>query len=93
MVKANYQQFFDVPVTSNMVLKLYGNVQSTCTRRVALVAKYANIPYDYIPVDLKKGEHKSPAFVEKQPFGQVPYLVSAKKACVLHLLTAKEGRR
>ncbi|KAH9942070.1 glutathione transferase [Amylocystis lapponica] len=58
-----------------MVLKLYGSPLSTCTRRVALVCKEKNIPYELVVVDLSKGEHKASAFVANQPFGQVPYIV------------------
>ena len=58
-----------------MVLKLYGMPGSTCTRRVATVLKEKNVPYELVLVDLSKGEHKAAAFVAKQPFGQVPYLV------------------
>ncbi|CCM05619.1 uncharacterized protein FIBRA_07848 [Fibroporia radiculosa] len=58
-----------------MVLKLYGFPLSTCTRRVALVLKEKNVPYELVPVDLTKNEHKSAEFMTKQPFGQVPYIV------------------
>ncbi|KAF9231970.1 glutathione S-transferase [Melanogaster broomeanus] len=57
-----------------MVLKLHGFPLSTCTRLVALICKEKDIPYELIAVDLMKGEHKSPAFKEHQPFGQVPYI-------------------
>lgn len=57
-----------------MAIKLYGNPLSTCTRRVAAVFKEKNVPYELIVIDFAKGEHKSPAFVAKQPFGQVPYI-------------------
>ena len=58
-----------------MVLKLVGNPLSTCTRRVATILKEKQVPYEFVPIDFAKGEHKSPAFLEKQPFGQVPYIV------------------
>ncbi|KAG2074855.1 glutathione S-transferase [Suillus decipiens] len=56
------------------MVKLYGKPSSTCTRFVGLVCKEKNIPYELIPVDLAKGEHKDPAFLVNQPFGQVPYI-------------------
>ncbi|KAF5364697.1 hypothetical protein D9758_005629 [Tetrapyrgos nigripes] len=55
-----------------MVLKLYGNPQSTCTKRVAAVLHEKKIPHELVTVDWSK--IKEPEFVEKQPFGQVPYL-------------------
>ncbi|KAG6834048.1 hypothetical protein H0H93_012322 [Arthromyces matolae] len=59
-----------------MVLKLYGTggPLSTCTKRVAIVLLEKEVPFEFIAVDLSKGEHKSPAFLENQPFGQVPYI-------------------
>jgi glutathione S-transferase len=59
-----------------MVLKLYGNPGSTCTKRIAVVLYEKKIPFELHVIDFTKGEHKAPAFLEKQPFGQVPYLVS-----------------
>ena len=47
---------------------------STCTRRVALIAKERNIPYEVVVVDFSKGEHKQPGYLQRQPFGQVPYI-------------------
>ncbi|KAH7883396.1 glutathione S-transferase [Phlebopus sp. FC_14] len=57
-----------------MTLKLYGSDKSTCTRLVALICKEKEIPYEFIPIDLLSGGQKEPFFVEKQPFGQVPYI-------------------
>jgi len=54
--------------------ELHGFPMSTCTRRVALIAKERNIPYELTPVDLTKGEHKHASYCEHQPFGQVPYI-------------------
>ncbi|OJA20701.1 hypothetical protein AZE42_12978 [Rhizopogon vesiculosus] len=66
----------DIPQSSDKMVKLYGFPTSTCTRLVALVCKEKEVPYELIPVDLTKGEQKAPDFVAKQPFGQVPYIVS-----------------
>lgn len=33
------------------------------------------VPFELVPIDITKGEHKKPEFVEKHPFGVVPYLV------------------
>ncbi|KIM79325.1 hypothetical protein PILCRDRAFT_564483 [Piloderma croceum F 1598] len=57
-----------------MVLKLYGAAASTCTRRVAVVLKEKEVPYEFIPVDVLKGESRTPEYLTKQPFGQVPYI-------------------
>ncbi|TDL17052.1 glutathione S-transferase-like protein [Rickenella mellea] len=57
-----------------MTLKLFGAKTSTCTRRVAVVCKELNIPYELIPIDLPSGQHKSEEYRQKQPFGQVPVI-------------------
>lgn len=62
-------------LTIIMVLKIYGFSHSTCTRLVAVVCKEKEIPYELVPIDLAKREHKSPEFIKNQPFGQVPYIV------------------
>ncbi|KAJ7253567.1 glutathione S-transferase [Mycena rebaudengoi] len=56
------------------ILKLYGARLSSNTRRVATVLIEKKVPFEFIVVDLIKGEQKSPAVLEKQPFGQVPYI-------------------
>ncbi|RXW17231.1 hypothetical protein EST38_g8625 [Candolleomyces aberdarensis] len=53
-----------------MVLTLYGNPQSTCTGRVATVFHEKQVPFKFVAIDFAKGEHKTPEFIEKQPFGQ-----------------------
>jgi glutathione S-transferase len=57
-----------------MAFKLHGASMSTCTRRVALIAKELNVPYELIPVDLMVAEHKQPPHLQHQPFGQIPYI-------------------
>nr|CAG4708757.1 unnamed protein product [Naegleria fowleri] len=57
-----------------MVLKLYGLYRSTCTQRVVLTLFEKALPFEYIPVQLSKGEQKQEWFLEKQPFGVVPVL-------------------
>ena len=58
-----------------MALKLYGNMQSTCTKRVLTILKEKNVPFKFHTVDFTKGEHKLPEYLTKQPFGQIPYIV------------------
>ena len=57
-----------------MSIKLHGMPFSTCTRRVALIAKERNVPYEIVPVNLQQAEHKQPAHLTHQPFGQIPYI-------------------
>ncbi|KAJ7720963.1 glutathione S-transferase [Mycena maculata] len=51
------------------ILKLYGSARTTSTRRVATV------PFELVEVDIRNGEHKTPAYLERQPFGLIPYIV------------------
>ncbi|KAF7335741.1 Glutathione S-transferase [Mycena venus] len=55
-----------------MTLKIYGPTYSVAVRRVAVVCKELNVPYELIPVDIVKGEHKQAAHLARQPFGVVP---------------------
>ncbi|KAF9261583.1 glutathione S-transferase [Marasmius fiardii PR-910] len=57
-----------------MVLKIYGHPLSTCGKRVATVLYEKKIPYEFHVVDIFKGEHKTPEFLENNPFGQIPYI-------------------
>ncbi|KAJ7237926.1 glutathione S-transferase [Mycena rebaudengoi] len=54
------------------ILKLYGTSQATCTRRIATVLHELKVPFELIEVTLM--ELKTPAYLEKQPFGQIPYI-------------------
>ena len=76
-----------------MVLKVYGYTQSAATKLVAGVLREKNIPYKLVLVDMSLGEHKSPEHLEKQPFGQVPYIVivlSLPETLIeLHLITPR----
>jgi glutathione S-transferase len=44
-------------------------------RKACAVAKYLDLPMEYIRVDLGKGEQSSPAFLAQNPNGKVPLLV------------------
>ena len=50
-----------------------------------MVLHEKKIPFEFQDVALAKGEHKSPEFKAKQPFGQVPYIVSAKTPSIVKL--------
>ena len=58
-----------------MVLKLCGSPLSGAVRLVAFVLREKEVPFELVPIDFAKKEHKSPEYLEKQPFGQVPYIV------------------
>ena len=58
-----------------MVLKLYGLHASHFVRLVAAVLIEKEVPFELIKLDLSKGEQKTPEFLAKHPFGQVPCIV------------------
>ena len=47
---------------------------STCTKRVITTLKEKQVEYELVPIDFANQEHKSEAYLEKQPFGVIPYL-------------------
>lgn len=58
---------------SNAV-RIYDFPKSGHAHRVSVFAKLAGIAHETIFVDLAAGEHKTPAFLEMNPNGQVPVL-------------------
>ncbi|KAF6745278.1 thioredoxin-like protein [Ephemerocybe angulata] len=57
-----------------MVLKLYAAPASTASLRVALILHEKEVPFEFHPIYLRNREQKGPDFLEKNPFGQVPYI-------------------
>jgi len=57
-----------------MVLKLYGALASPFVRLAAAVLLEKQVPFEMVVIDLSKGEHKTPEYLSKHPFGQVPYI-------------------
>ncbi|KAF2704366.1 thioredoxin-like protein [Pleomassaria siparia CBS 279.74] len=55
-----------------MVLKLYGSAMSTSRVLTTMLEK--ELPYEFIRVDIAKGEQKSEDYKKLQPFGKVPVL-------------------
>ncbi|NJK56059.1 MAG: glutathione S-transferase family protein [Pleurocapsa sp. SU_5_0] len=57
------------------MIKLYGHELSGNSYKVKLMLSLLEIDYEWIEVDLLKGEHQTAEFLELNPFGQVPVLV------------------
>jgi glutathione S-transferase len=55
-------------------MKLFGHPASTCTRKALFVLNEKQAQFDYVIVDITKGEQKSPEHLARQPFGVVPAL-------------------
>jgi len=59
---------------STPALKLYRFALSGHCHRAELALSLLGLPHTLVDVDLMKGEHKAPEFLEMTPFGQVPVL-------------------
>lgn len=57
------------------MITLYGHELSGNTYKVRLFLELLELNYTYQKVDLMQGEHKQPAYLAINPFGQVPALV------------------
>ncbi|QRW21122.1 glutathione S-transferase [Rhizoctonia solani] len=67
-----------------VTVKLYGMPYSTCTKRVWTTAKEIGVDVTIVPVDLAKGAHKDPAYIENyHPFGIIPVLEYGKGSPLL----------
>ncbi|HEX4404326.1 MAG TPA: glutathione S-transferase family protein [Polyangia bacterium] len=57
-------------------MKLYGstNKQSFNTLKLRAALAEAGVAYEFVPVDLDKGENKTPSFLAINPHGKVPTL-------------------
>jgi glutathione S-transferase len=58
-----------------MVLKLYGAYGSPWVRLVAAILLEKQVPFELVSVDFANKEQKSPEYLAKHPFGQIPYIV------------------
>jgi len=56
------------------VLKLYDFKSSPNCQRVKVVLAEKNLPYEIVPIDLRKQEQKTPEYLKLNPYGKVPVL-------------------
>ncbi|MGK7932371.1 MAG: glutathione S-transferase family protein [Microcystaceae cyanobacterium] len=60
------------------MIKLYGHELSGNSYKVRLFLELLQLEYEWVRVDLMKGEHKSPEYLTLNPFGQVPLLIDGE---------------
>ena len=77
-------------------IRLHRFALSGHAHRVELFLSLLGLPFERIDVDLAKGAHKAPAFLAKNPFGQVPVIEDgqvtlADSNAILTYLAAKYG--
>ncbi len=53
-------------------MKLFGYWRSSATYRVRVALELKGVEFDYEPINLLKGEQRSPAFLKRNPQGLVP---------------------
>jgi glutathione S-transferase len=58
-------------------MKLY-YAETMNPRKVCALAKYLDSPVEFIRVDLRKSEHRTPEFLARNPNGKVPVLVDGE---------------
>lgn len=56
------------------MIKLYDFKSSPNCQRVKVVLAEKNLPYEIVPIDLRKGEQKTPEYLKLNPYGKVPVL-------------------
>jgi glutathione S-transferase len=78
---------------------LHGSPRSGPTYKVGLFLSLAGEPFDWVLVNMREGEHKQPAYLAKQRFGQVPLLVDnengrqlCQSASILEYLADRTGQ-
>ena len=55
-------------------IKLYGSVISGHVHRVRLFLSMLGLPFESIELDLKQRANRTPEFLARNPFGQVPVI-------------------
>ncbi|MDE1164601.1 MAG: glutathione S-transferase [Pseudomonas sp.] len=80
-----------------MAIKLYDFPLSGHAHRVKLMLSLLELDTEQVFVDLAKGEHKQPAFLALNPFGQVPVIddngtVLADSNAILVYLATRYGK-
>lgn len=83
-------------LASAPMITLYGSPRSTATRLVRATLHQLATPHEFVAIDFARGEHKAPAHLARQPFGQVPALdddgfVLYESRAIVRYLDARAG--
>lgn len=57
-------------------MKLFGYFRSSTTYRLRIALGLKGLAYEYVPVNLVKGEQRAADYVARDPFGSVPLLAA-----------------
>ncbi|MBK1867964.1 glutathione S-transferase family protein [Aestuariivirga sp. YIM B02566] len=55
-------------------MKVYGDRNSGNCQKISFTADFLQIPYQWIDIDITKGESRTDAYLRKSPMGQVPMI-------------------
>lgn len=56
------------------MMRVYGDRNSGNCQKVSITADFLQIPYEWIDIDITKGESRTDAYLLKSPMGQVPMI-------------------
>ena len=69
-------------------IQLYDFSSSPNCQRVKIVLEEKKLPYEKIPVDLRKGEQKKSDFLKLNPYGKVPVIIDGHtvlyESCIIN---------
>ena len=78
-------------------MKIYGDSISGNCLKVKWTADYLGLAYDWIEIDIRKGESRTPEYLTMNPAGQVPAVIlddgrplAQSNAIILHLAEGSE---
>ncbi len=79
-----------------MTIKIYGNDLSSPVNKVRFVANALGLDYEYVRIDLQAGEHRTDAYLSKNPVGKVPILEDGdfhlfESNAIIRYLARREG--
>ncbi|HWO41158.1 MAG TPA: glutathione S-transferase family protein [Candidatus Eisenbacteria bacterium] len=70
------------------MIKLYDFKSSPNCQRVKVVLEEKRLPYETIPIDLRKKEQKTPEYLKINPYGKVPALIDGDtvlyESCIIN---------
>jgi glutathione S-transferase len=64
------------------MMRVYGDKRSGNCHKVGFTADFLNIPYQWVDIDIMKGESRMEAFLRKSPMGQVPIIELGDGRCL-----------
>ncbi len=64
------------------MIRVYGDRNSGNCQKVSITADFLKTPYEWVDIDITKGESRTQAFLKKSPMGQVPVIELADGRCL-----------